>query len=164
MVGLMGMTEKYMHAGLSVLQQAAEYGYSSSVYAPQPRDAQLQMPSWAWFLVTIAVLSISVAGEPWAHTPLTTEAIRAHTAQATTCVVLAAACSHRPDCLSGVLTTRSWHTCLAPSIQPRPDLTEVLSLQASSLRRGIISTEVSSPIQYINPESNYLLYVHPSVA
>ena len=81
-----------MYAGLSVLQQAAEYGYSSTVYAPQPRDAQLRMPAWAWFLVTTAVLSISVAGEFWAHSPLTTvhahETIRAHTAQAATCMVL----------------------------------------------------------------------------
>lgn len=52
-----------MHAGLSVLQQAAEYGYSSTVYVSQPRDAQPKMPGWAWLLVAIAVLSISVAGE-----------------------------------------------------------------------------------------------------
>ena len=58
-----------MHAGLSVLQQAAEYGYSSTVYAPRPRDVQLKMPAWAWFLVTVAVLSICVAGEIRAYSP-----------------------------------------------------------------------------------------------
>ena len=82
-----------MHAGLSALQQAADFGYYSTVYGTQPRDVQLKMPSWAWFLVTIAVLSISVAGEFRAHSSLTTvhahETIRAHTAQATTCMVLA---------------------------------------------------------------------------
>ena len=63
-VGLTQVIDTLPHAGLSVLQQAAEYGYLSTVYASQPNDMQLKMPGWAWFLVAIAVLSISVAGKP----------------------------------------------------------------------------------------------------
>ena len=144
-----------MYAGLSVLQQAAEYGYSSTVYAPQPRDVQLQMPSWAWFLVTVAVLSISVAGDFRAQSPLTTvhvhETIRAHTAQATICMVLFLCLLIQirlPQCSPQhqVLTHPS-----GPQYKPRPDLTEDLSLQASSLQPGIPSTGVSLLPQYFNP-------------
>ena len=63
-VGVTAVTEGYMHAGLSVLQQAAEYGYPSTVYASHPGDVRPKMPGWAWLLVAVAMLSISVAGDP----------------------------------------------------------------------------------------------------
>ena len=52
-----------MHAGLSVLEQAADYGYPSTVYTSQPRDTLPKLPSWAWLLVAVAALSIPMAGE-----------------------------------------------------------------------------------------------------
>lgn len=53
-----------MHAGLSVLDQAADFGYPSTVYMSQPRDTLPKMPSWAWLLVAVAALSIPMAGKP----------------------------------------------------------------------------------------------------
>ena len=48
-------------AGLSVLQQAAAFGYPSTVYAIRPK-VTLCVPPWAWLIIGIAALALLVAG------------------------------------------------------------------------------------------------------
>lgn len=48
-------------AGLSVLQQAAAFGYPSTVYEIRPK-VPLCVPAWAWIIIAVAALALLVAG------------------------------------------------------------------------------------------------------
>ncbi|CAL5224945.1 g7714 [Coccomyxa viridis] len=47
--------------GLSVLQQAAAFGYPSTVYEIRPK-VPLCVPAWAWIIIAVAALALLVAG------------------------------------------------------------------------------------------------------
>ena len=149
-------SEACVHAGLSVLQQAAEYGYSSTVYTPQLKDAQPKMPGWAWLLVAIAVLSISVAGEACTCYCIkgiaqgivhAKEATRARTVQATT--VLASACQWIPDCPHQIippdLKASTWAARPHPSLDKVPDSAGISVAAWYHLHRSELPSSVSHP-------------------
>lgn len=52
-----------LRAGMSTLQQAAAFGYPSTVYMIRPKDTFQKLPPWAWLMVALGALGILIAGE-----------------------------------------------------------------------------------------------------
>ena len=48
-------------ADVSVLQQAAAFGYPNKIYAIKPKET-LCVPPWAWLIVAIAALAMLIVG------------------------------------------------------------------------------------------------------